>query len=154
MVSLGSLRGFSTTPANTQGSEQVSSLRLGKRVRRGKQVENVEERCANSLSHSAPEPRCAHGRSRRHAAGLLGPRCNASPSSFALCEGRCGVVGTCSGGANDGEASRRRRGAMAGLNVFWDATVGGQLMAKGRAELRELLLGLRGGQQVVRGGWE
>lgn len=69
--------------------------------------------------------------------------------SFTLREGWRGAVGTCSGGTNYREASRGRRGAVAGLHVFWDATVGGQLMAKGRAELRELLLGLCGGQKIA-----
>lgn len=69
--------------------------------------------------------------------------------SFTLREGWCGVIGTCSGGTNYGKASGGRCGAVAGLHVFWDATVGGQLMAKGRAELRELLLGLCGGQKFV-----
>lgn len=71
------------------------------------------------------------------------------PLSFTLREGWCGAVGTCSSGTNYGEASRGRRGAMAGLHVFRDTAVGGQLMAEGRAELRELLLGLCGGQQFV-----
>lgn len=66
-----------------------------------------------------------------------------------LREGGCGAVGTCSSSTYDGKARRGRRGAVAGLHVFWDAAVGGQLMAEGRAELGELLLGLRGGQEVV-----
>lgn len=66
-----------------------------------------------------------------------------------LCEGGCGAVGTCSSGTYDGKASRGRCRAVAGLYVFWDAAVGGQLMAEGRAELGELLLGLRGGQELV-----
>lgn len=69
--------------------------------------------------------------------------------SFTLREGRSGAVGTCSSGTYYGKASRGRCGAVAGLNVFRDATVGGQLMAKGCAELRELLLGLCGGQKIV-----
>lgn len=79
-------------------------------------------------------------------------RLPARPLSLTLREGRRGAVGTCSGGTNYGEASGGRCGAVAGLHVFRDAAVRGQLMAEGRAELRELLLGLRGGQGVVRGG--
>lgn len=69
--------------------------------------------------------------------------------SFTLREGRRGADGTRSGGTNYGEASGWRRGAVARLNIFREAAVGGQLMAKGRAELGELLLGLRGGQKIV-----
>lgn len=69
--------------------------------------------------------------------------------SFTLREGWRGAVGTCSGGTNYRKAGGGRRGAVAGLHVFRDATVGGQLMAKGRAELWELLLGLCGGQKIV-----
>ena len=69
--------------------------------------------------------------------------------SFTLREGWCGAVGTCSGGTNYGKASGGCCGAVAGLHIFRDATVGGQLMAKGRAELRELLLGLCGGQGIM-----
>lgn len=69
--------------------------------------------------------------------------------SFTLREGRRGAVGTCSGGTNYGIASGGRYGAVAGLHVFRDATVGGQLMAEGRAELWELLLGLCAGQKIV-----
>lgn len=71
--------------------------------------------------------------------------------SLTLSEGGCGTVGTGSSGANYGETSGGRCGAVAGLHIFRDATVGGQLMAKGRTELRELLLGLCRGQKFR--GW-
>lgn len=64
-------------------------------------------------------------------------------------KGGCCTVGTCSGGTSYGEASGGRRGAVTGLHVLGDATVGGQLVAEGSAELRELLLGLGGGQEVA-----
>lgn len=83
-------------------------------------------------------------------------RAAAAPNliSFTLREGWCDVVGTCSSCTNQREASGGRCGAVAGLHVFRDAALGGQLMAEGRAELRELLFGLRGGQEVVCGGRE
>lgn len=59
--------------------------------------------------------------------------------------GRC-AVGTCSSGTSYGEASGGRCGAVAGLHVLRDATVGGQLVTEGSTELRKLLLGLGGGQ--------
>lgn len=60
-------------------------------------------------------------------------------------EGRRCIIGTCSRGTCYCEACRRGYGAVAGLQVLRNATVRTQLVAKGCAELRELLLGRGGG---------
>lgn len=66
-------------------------------------------------------------------------------------EGRGCVIGTGSGGTGHCEARGRSYGAVAGLQVLGDATVGAQLVAEGRAELRELLLRGGGGQEFSGG---
>lgn len=73
--------------------------------------------------------------------------------SLALLESRCNTVDTCSSDTSTGESRRGRCGTVAGLYVFRDAAVRGELMTEGCAELWELQFGLASAEQVTGGVW-